>query len=153
MVIHVKADKDEEAQEVLRELTPAVLDGILKLEKLYPEIKLPDKLILQCIKQHTKTPKTLTCALTGYKPQEGWYMKFRRSINGNFGKRETVLHEVAHLGEAMLTGKWNHGKVWKKIFEQLKNCQGTFELTDVISSFIVAISLLILILKIFVKLS
>jgi hypothetical protein len=149
MLIHVEA-KVKEDQEILKAVVPVVLDGFTRLEKLYPEIVLPDKLILKCFRKQYKPVKTLICALCGHKPHKGeWYIKVRRTINGNFSKQHTILHEIAHIGEALLTGKWGHGKTFEKIFQQLKDCQGYFESTDIVSSFIVLIALLILIVKVF----
>jgi hypothetical protein len=124
MIIHVEA-KDEEAQEILKEIVPTVFDGFIKLEKLYPEIVLPERLTLQCFRKQTKPAKTFTCALCGHKPHKGeWYIKVRRTINGNFSKQDTILHEIAHIGEALLTGKWGHGKTFWTIFGQLKDSAG-----------------------------
>lgn len=124
MYIHVKA-KDEEAREILRELVPTVFDGFVKLEKLYPEIILPEKLILQCFRKQSKPVKVWTCALCGHKPhKQEWYIKVRRTINGNLSKQNTILHEIAHIGEALLTGKWGHGKTFEKIFGQLRGDRG-----------------------------
>ena len=33
----------------------------------------------------------------------------------------TLAHEVAHIGDALITGKWSHGPMWAKINKHLKS--------------------------------
>lgn len=95
---------------------------IFKILKKYFKVKMPDKLTIMSLNHKRKNIKQLTIARAGYSSVSGWYISIRCSCichKPDDMTLDVLCHEVAHIGEALLTERWSHSKRWNSIYQTL----------------------------------
>lgn len=128
---------------------PAIQRIFLKLYKLYPEIKLPKHLTVKHLREHNRRCMVnLTLARAGRTYKGEWYIALRKTLNGRRYIKDILCHEVAHIGEALMTKKWGHSKLWEEIYKRL-NYRGSVGLGELMISIVVWFWLIWGVLKLF----
>lgn len=136
MKITVKT-KDPEITKGLIGRIPMAHSIFKKLCELYPDIKLPRSLTLRSLRSQKNGTQCLTLANAGKTEKGKWYIGLRKTvISSDFITLDLLCHEIAHIGEALMRKKWGHSKLWRDIYQNLKNEKGV-SLADLFISTIV----------------
>lgn len=97
--------------------------ALMALKKKYSLI-LPKQLLLRPLRQYTsKKCMSLTFARAGYDIDKGYYIALNMksfSTEPSPWLLDTIAHEAAHIGEAIKTKKWSHGKLFDEMYEIAK---------------------------------
>lgn len=124
MKITVKA-KDPEIAKGLTGRIPLTHSIFNQLCNRYPSIKLPRSLTLRPLRSNKSGVQCLTLANAGKTEKGEWYLGLRKTvITSDFITLDLLCHEIAHIGEALMTKKWSHSKLWREIYQNLKNEKG-----------------------------
>lgn len=132
--------------ESLQPIAPRVLNLSESLCQVYPEIVLPETLVLRYLKNPKKTPKHLTLAYFGVNGGQH-YLALKDTL-ADQRLDEVLRHEVAHIGTIGLTGEWKHNKLFWEMVDILNNQRGEIVLLDLTVSCIAWFWVFVLFLKV-----
>lgn len=66
-----------------------------------------------------RIPLTMKRGLAGCYGKQ-WWLAINLGLGHPLLIQECLVHEIAHIADALKTGKWGHGKSWEETHEQLK---------------------------------
>ena len=123
MKIMVVAKKPEHHQR-LSEYVPFIRVvfgkfGVVGVQKAVIPKELIFKPIITRNLSEKKIFQTMTRGKAGYNKGQ-WWMAVNLGLGHNLLIQEVLIHEAAHIAEALKSGNWGHGKEWKSLFETLK---------------------------------
>lgn len=88
------------------------------------EFSLPDEIILRPL--YTNKRGTLTNGLAGKKHDGGYFiaMNVKKAKKDPRGFKRTSIHEACHIAAERVSSKFDHGRLWKEMFEHCKKEMG-----------------------------
>ena len=88
------------------------------------EFSLPDEIILRPL--YTNKRATRTNGIAGKKHNGGYFiaMNVKKAKKDIRGFMKTSIHEACHIAAERILSKFDHGRLWKEMFEHCKNEMG-----------------------------
>ncbi|NOX21108.1 MAG: hypothetical protein GXO99_07615 [Nitrospirae bacterium] len=117
--------KDKEYQKILHGYIPYIKRMFVSLSKGY-KFKLPEEIILRPLRKYKKAHySSWTFGRAGYSPETGWYISMNIELCRLLDRElDTLAHEVAHIAEAIMTGRWTHGELFEKLYKSARKHLG-----------------------------